>query len=96
VNAYETVCGELDAYGAGLSEKPQVLALNKIDAVDAKECGKIRKRLEKASGQDVLLMSGAAGEGIDDVLDRLFELAGAGSDDNDQSHMPVETSWSPI
>jgi len=96
VNAYETVCGELDAYGAGLSEKPQVLALNKIDAVDAKECGKIRKRLEKASGQDVLPMSGAAGEGIDDVLDRLFELAGAGSDDNDQSHMPVETSWSPI
>jgi len=96
VNAYETVCGELDAYGAGLSEKPQVLALNKIDAVDPKQCAKIRKRLEKASGQDVVLMSGAAGEGIDLVLDRLFELAGAETEDNDQSHTPVETSWSPI
>jgi len=96
VNAYETVCGELDAYGAGLAEKPQVLALNKIDAVDPKQCAKFRKRLEKASGQDVLPMSGAAGEGIDVVLDRLFELAGAEIEDNDQSHMPVETSWSPI
>ena len=96
VIAYETVCGELDAYGAGLSEKPQVLALNKIDAVDPKQCAKIRNRLEKASGQDVALMSGAAGEGIDLVLDRLFELAGAETEDNDQSHTPVETSWSPI
>ena len=96
VEAYETVCGELDAYGAGLSEKPQVLALNKIDAVDPKQCAKIRKRLEKASGQYVVLMSGAAGEGIDLALDRLFELAGAETEDNDQSHTPVETSWSPI
>ena len=35
--AYKTVRGELEAYGDGLAEKPEIVALNKVDALDADE-----------------------------------------------------------
>ncbi|OHT19710.1 MULTISPECIES: GTPase ObgE [Edaphosphingomonas] len=98
VEAYHIVREELDAYGAGLADKPQVLALNKIDAVDEKTLTKLRKKLEKAAdGEDVLLLSGAAGTGVEAVLDRLVEAIGpleeaspAGEDGGEASE------WSPI
>jgi GTP-binding protein len=91
VEAWRIVRGELDAYGAGLVDKPEVLALNKIDAIDPKEVAKIAKKLAKASGAKILLMSGAAGTGIDEALDHFIELLG-----------PIEPKkedaeeWSPI
>jgi GTP-binding protein len=63
VDAWRVVRGELDAYGGGLVDKPEILALNKIDALDPKEVTKLAKKLAKASGEKVLLMSGAAGHG---------------------------------
>jgi GTP-binding protein len=65
VEAWRVVRGELDAYGGGLVDKPEMLALNKIDALDPKEVTKLAKKLAKASGEKVLLMSGAAGHGRD-------------------------------
>jgi len=95
VDAYHTVCGELEAYGAGLSEKPQVLALNKIDAVDAKRVTKLRKQLEKASGSEVMLLSCASGEGLDAVLDHLFALVPPIENGPEDKAAGAET-WSPI
>lgn len=94
VDAYETVCGELEAYGAGLVEKPQLAALNKIDAVDPKAVSRIRKRLEKASGSEVMLLSAASGEGVEAVLDQLFAMVGA--DQEPETDANTETTWSPI
>ena len=93
VDAYGIVCEELEAYGAGLTDKTQIVALNKIDALEAKEVTKLRKKLEKASGAEVMLLSGASGEGLEAVLDRLIEAIPAPE--------AVETSeegeaWSPI
>ena len=93
VDAYGIVCEELDAYGAGLTDKAQIVALNKIDALDAKDVTKLRKKLEKASGAEVMLLSGASGEGLEAVLDRLIEAIPAPE--------VVETeqegeAWSPI
>jgi len=95
VEAYHTVCGELEAYGAGLDEKPQVLALNKIDAVDGKQLAKLQKKLEKASGGEVMLLSGASGEGLTAVLDRLFALVEAPTEDASEDATGTEP-WSPI
>src|SRR3954467_14610792 len=61
VEAWRVVRGELDAYGAGLVEKPEILALNKIDAVDPKDVQKLSAELEEASGAEVIPISGAAG-----------------------------------
>ena len=93
--AYETVCGELEAYGAGLDKKAQVVALNKIDAVDPKQVTKLRKKLEKASEAEVMLLSGASGEGLDAVLDHLFALVEPAADEADEDATGSDT-WSPI
>ena len=95
VGAYETVCGELEAYGAGLDKKAQVVALNKIDAVDPKQVTKLRKKLEKASEAEVMLLSGASGEGLDAVLDHLFALVEPAADEADEDATGSDT-WSPI
>jgi GTP-binding protein len=94
IDGYEIVQSELDAYGAGLSEKPQIIALNKIDAVDAKTVDKLAKKLAKASGAEVMRLSGASGEGLDAVLDRIIETLGplpetTAANENDEP-------WSPI
>ena len=95
VDAYEIVRGELDAYGAGLADKPQIVALNKIDAIDAKALDKLARKLAKKSGVDVMRLSGATGEGLEPVLDRIIEILGPAPDRvaaNDEGAEP----WSPI
>jgi GTP-binding protein len=76
VESYRIVRGELDAYGGGLDGKPEIIALNKIDALDEKTIRKHVKALEKASGAPVLTLSGATGGGKEAVLDRLIEAVG--------------------
>jgi GTPase len=68
VEAYEIVRGEVEAYGAGLDEKPQVLALSKADAVPADEIKKKARALKKAAGTAPLIVSAATGEGVPEVL----------------------------
>jgi GTPase len=68
VEAYEIVSGEIDAYGAGLEDKPEVLALSKVDAVPKDELKKKARALKKASGVAPLIVSAATGEGVQEVL----------------------------
>ena len=65
---YRTIRRELEAYGHGLAEKHEIVALNKIDAIPPAELAKKRATLEKASGAKVLLLSGVSGKGVPDVL----------------------------
>ena len=66
--AYRQIRHELDAYGEGLADKPQVLALNKIDALDPDTRKARAKALKKAAGIAPLLVSGVSGEGVPQVL----------------------------
>ncbi len=72
--AYKTIRGELEAYGHGLGNKPEILVLNKIDAIEKSAVAKKRSSLEKASGEDVFTISGVTGTGVDDVLRALAKL----------------------
>ena len=72
VEDYETIIGELDAYGAGLSDKPRLTALNKIDALDEDTLAERKAALEEAVGGPVFAISGAAGLGLTDVLRQLM------------------------
>jgi Fe2+ transport system protein B len=65
---YKVIRGELEAYGHGLDEKPEIVALNKVDAIPEKELAKKKAALEKASGRKVHVISGVTGEGINTVL----------------------------
>src|SRR5438067_528282 len=66
--AYRTVRDELAAYGHGLDEKPEVVALSKIDALTEAERTKAAKKLAKAAGRKPLLLSAVSGEGVETAL----------------------------
>ena len=66
--AYKSIREELDAYGHGLEDKPEIVALNKIDAIPKAELARKKRALEKASGSKVFLISGVSGEGVDTAL----------------------------
>jgi GTP-binding protein len=68
VDAWRTIREELHAYGGGLAEKPELLVLNKADAMTPREISSRRAALAKASGQDVQVMSGVSGQGVPEVL----------------------------
>ncbi|PKQ02663.1 MAG: GTPase ObgE, partial [Alphaproteobacteria bacterium HGW-Alphaproteobacteria-12] len=66
--AYRVIRGEIEAYGAGLEEKPELLCLNKADALSAEERGEKMAALAAASGGNVHILSGVSGEGVKEVL----------------------------
>ncbi len=69
---YRTIVTELEAYSDILGDKPRILALNKTDAMDAKQISDRRRALEKASGGEVHVISGVSGKGLTDVLRVLY------------------------
>jgi len=73
VRAWRTVRDELEAYGGGLAEKPELLVLNKMDAMTPREAASRRAALEKAAGQPVMLLSGATTENLPAVLRTLMD-----------------------
>ena len=68
IEDYQTIIGELEAYGGDLAPKPRVTALNKIDALDADERGEACAALQAVVDGPVLMMSGVSSEGVTDVL----------------------------
>jgi GTP-binding protein len=71
VEAYETVRDEIEAYGAGLEDKSEVLALSKADAVPKDDLKKKARALKKVAGVQPLIVSAATGEGVQEVLHAL-------------------------
>ncbi|MBB3710903.1 GTP-binding protein [Limimaricola variabilis] len=92
---YRTIIGELEAYGGGLAEKPRVTVLNKIDALDSEERAFLADELAAETGGEVMLMSGATGEGVTEVLRAL--RARIDADRLRQKQIPEEEdkTWQP-
>ena len=72
VAAYRTVRGELKEYGGGLAEKPEIVGLNKCDALLTETIAEKTAALEKSTTAPVLVLSGVSGEGVDKVLAALL------------------------
>lgn len=68
VKNYKTIRGELKAYGGGLIRKPEIVALNKCDALTPAEIKKKVAALKKASKKDVYAISAVAQKGVQEVL----------------------------
>ena len=66
--AWRTVRRELEAYGEGLGDKAEILALNKVDALDAETRAARAAELEAAAGVKPRLVSGVSGEGVVELL----------------------------
>ena len=95
VEAYHTIHKELLAYGNGLAEKFEVVALNKIDALTADEITEKQAVLKEVCGKDVFTLSGVSGEGVETAL-RALMIYIAARDAPQKEREPVsEQRWSP-
>ena len=65
---YKTIRAELKAYGGNLSRKPEIVALNKCDALDADEIKRKIAALKKISRKEVYALSAVSGKGVQEVL----------------------------
>ncbi|HIK29395.1 MAG: GTPase ObgE [Oscillatoriaceae bacterium SKW80] len=76
LEAYRIIQEELQAYGRGLAERPQILALNKIDAVDTEreDIQALREELRRISGVSVFLISAVARIGLDELLREVWRM----------------------
>lgn len=72
--AWRTVRHELEAYGEGLEDKPELLALNKIDALDEETIAIKATELEAAAGVKVRRVSGFAKLGVTELLREAYSL----------------------
>jgi GTP-binding protein len=74
--AYRIVRAELEAYDPALSAKPEIVALNKIDALTSAEANRKRAALSRAIGKEVALVSGVSGAGVRDLLGTIAQYIG--------------------
>ena len=74
--AYQTVRREVEAYGAGLAEKPELVALNKADALSDEDKAEKQELLALASGAEVAVISGISGDGLQTLMAVLFGVIG--------------------
>jgi GTPase len=78
VGAYRTIRAELAAYGHGLAQKPEIIGLNKADAIPREQIPKLRRKLARASKGRVLVLSGVSGDGVPAVMAELWKTIEAG------------------
>ena len=72
--AYQIIRDELEAYGHGLSEKPEVVALSQIDILDEETKQIKQKQLEQISGKKVHLLSAVTHAGIEETLRSIAKI----------------------
>lgn len=101
--AYRTIRAELEAYDKEFANRPEIVALNKIDALTPELVKEQAKQLKKAYKGKPILLSGVTGAGVKEAL---YAIAGhLGMKDEDA---PVTTAavgeddpgtdnpWSPV
>ncbi|MFG1351747.1 GTPase ObgE [Xanthobacter autotrophicus] len=72
--AYKTVRAELAAYGNGLDEKPEIVALSKVDALSPELLKQQKERLKRAAKKTPLLLSAQSGQGVQEALRLLLSV----------------------
>ncbi len=70
---YQTIQAELSAYDHDLSDRPQVLALNKIDAIDDETQAEILTQFQQLTQAPIFLISAAAREGLTPLLQNIWQ-----------------------
>jgi GTP-binding protein len=66
--AYKVIRRELKAYGGGLAQKPEIVALTKVDSLDAEEREAKAAALKKAARRVPLQLSSPTGENVEKAL----------------------------
>jgi GTP-binding protein len=72
--AYRTIRKELQRYGHGLADKPELVCLSKIDALTPEEVALKRRKLKRACKSEVHAISAVAQQGLEPVLQAAYAL----------------------
>ena len=95
LEAWRVVRSELDSYGAGLAQKPEIIALTKADLLDDNRRMKIVTALEKATRARVFPISAPIEEGLEPLLDDVIGRLGAAREEEGSESAAAE-HWSPL
>lgn len=101
-DAYRQVREELKAYGGGLADKPEIVALNKADALTRDDRLDQITELGTAAGKAPMLVSGVSGEGVTELLRSAWALVRGergelvGLDGAQEGEAPTPGGWSPL
>ena len=92
--AYKVIRQELEAYGHGLAEKPEIVALSKADALDPDTLKEQTARLKRAAKKTPYVLSAVSGQGVEDVLKSLFAVIDA---ERTETEAPAQSEgeWHP-
>jgi GTP-binding protein len=92
LEAWQVVRAELDSYGAGLADKPEIVALSRSDLVTAQV---VAERLAEFGDVRPLPVSAATGNGLEALLDTIVERLGAPVEEQPEA-AAAERPWSPL
>jgi GTP-binding protein len=98
-SAMHIVEDELEAYGAGLEDKPRLVVLNKIDLADPELVEAFAAELREAGADKVFAISGATGAGMDALLDAVISYLPAATvteRPEGEREEADERPWSPL
>ncbi len=99
VKSYKAIRRELELYNSDLTEKPEIVALNKCDALDEKEVKKQVAKLEKACGKKVFAISAVAKKGLFECLlevNKYIKRERKQKNEEEKIEEPVKKTWSPL
>ncbi|WP_306120569.1 MULTISPECIES: GTPase ObgE [unclassified Roseitalea] len=95
--SYRAVRAELDAYGHGLADKPEIVALSQTDTIDDAGRRAQLAALERACGRTPLAVSAATRTGVEAVLRALMaRIEAARADDAERRRAAEAGPWQPL
>jgi len=92
--AYKIIRAELDAYGHGLEDKIEIVALSKIDAVTPEILKEQKAKLKRAAKKEPLLVSAASNKGVTEIL-RALAVIIDNNRNGDAEVSAEEKAWHP-
>ncbi|MGL5035479.1 MAG: GTPase, partial [Microcystaceae cyanobacterium] len=73
IHDYQVIQQELVAYGRGLSDRPQIIGLNKIDAIASETLAEIRESLSAVTTDQIFVISAVSRSGLDTLMQHIWE-----------------------
>src|SRR5271166_2213315 len=92
--AYKTVRHEIEAYGHELADKPEIVALNKADALSAQDIARQAAGLKRVAKTTPFVISAVSGQGVDTVLRALLRFIDKARQDT-AAPRSADVAWQP-
>lgn len=89
---YQVVHNEMEEYSEFLVDKPEIIILSKADLFSTKDLEKKVKKLSKETGKEVYVISSASGDGIKDLLRKVYQTIASYKEEK----VKVKKPFSPL